>query len=108
MTTAVIIDSILLIVLLGLIVAKTLHFNKYLSSKRKNFINWIYFGHKTVVASRSSKSIAIKRKQNSYSIRIGIVLVIIICAVLLEFLLFDQTLPGTQHTERPTAPTIKR
>ena len=107
MMTVVIIDSLLLGILLVLIVIKTLHFYRYISTKRRNLINWIYFDHKNVIRSHSSKSIAIKRKQNSYSVRIGITLIIIVCVIVLEFLVLDQTLPGSQHnTERPTAPTI--
>ena len=109
MTTAIIIDSLLVAMLIVLIVVKTLHFNKYLSSKRKNFINWIYFGHQTVIASRSSKSIAIKRKQNTYSVSIGVVLLMISFAIALEVIILGQPLPNSAHpSERPTAPTIKR
>ncbi len=109
MTTAIIIDSLLFIILLVLVILKTKHFYTYISSKRRSLVNWFYFGHNTVVRSSSSKSIANKRKQNSYSIRIGVMLVIISCAIVLEFLLFDQPLPNAARpSERPNAPTIKR
>ena len=108
MVTAIIIDSILLAILIILIIVKTLHFYKYVSTKRRKFVNWLYFSHNAVIRSHSSKSVDNKRRQNAYSVRIGVMLIVIVCAVVLEFLILDQTLPNAKPSERPTAPTIKR
>ena len=109
MNTAAIIDGILMLILLLFIIVKTRHFYKYIGSKRRTFVNWLYFDHNTVIRSRSSRSIANKQQQNSYSIRICIVIIVIICAVVLEFILLDQPLPGMKKPdEAPVAPTIKR
>lgn len=109
MTTAVIIDGVLLLILAFFILVKTRHFYKYIGTKRRTFVNWLYFGHDTMIISRSSRSAQNKRRQNSYSISIGVIAIILICAIVLEVILLDQPLPGTvRPSEAPTAPTIKR
>lgn len=78
-------NGILLLIIIMLIVIKTLHFLKHI--RHKKFTNWIYFNRYSIIMSSTEESAAAKRKQNAYSFRIGMTLLLMVLTVYAEVLL---------------------
>jgi len=78
-------DGLLLLILFFLVVIKTIHFVKNI--RHKKLLYWFYFSRYNIILSSTPESAQAKKKQNAYTISIGVMLLAIFFTVYLQVLL---------------------